>query len=523
MPFSYLNTGGIGDGAWSTGVTVPSTLFPTAGFNAIGNGEQLLQDQIFGHTSAVPASTNAYLGNVGHNSGLNSNAFRPPTAALYFPGSSSDISWGEHQSHQSAGPLLANFYQPPPVPTTLEQGGLNAIRVNIDSLNGSELPSNVESSLSSLTIGRDDKGNEASENQVKHSQPGPVASSGSVTDSKPKSWAAIASQPAKPKPKPAPAKPKLPPAPSAAQPSAPKAEAGAWGKSGGNKPPAGRGARTRPTGTPLAGAVGSGETIPVLEKLKAKNNYNPREFSLDQRNARFFIIKSYSEDDIHRSIKYGVWTSTEHGNRRLDEAFKEQNRGTKGPIYLIFSVNGSGHFCGIALMTSEADFETETGIWTQDKWKGKFGVKWLYVKDVPNNALRHIRLENNDNKPVTNSRDTQEVPADKAKQVLKIIHSYKHQTSIFDDFGHYERRQEDEFRKVGILPLSPTISIQCAHTKTHCACSKRPRVPAIALQTLIRVRSTRTSSQMTGLQQGKFTHSAFYSGFFFLFVCSPES
>jgi hypothetical protein len=36
---------------------------------------------------------------------------------------------------------------------------------------------------------------------------------------------------------------------------------------------------------------------------------------------------------------------------------------------------------------------------------------------VPNAALRHIRLENNENKPVTNSRDTQEVPVEKGRQV----------------------------------------------------------------------------------------------------------
>merc|ERR1712025_880075 len=34
------------------------------------------------------------------------------------------------------------------------------------------------------------------------------------------------------------------------------------------------------------------------------------------------------------------------------------------------------------------------------------------------------------------------------KQVLKIIHTFKHGTSIFDDFIHYEKRQEeDEGRK----------------------------------------------------------------------------
>ena len=47
-------------------------------------------------------------------------------------------------------------------------------------------------------------------------------------------------------------------------------------------------------------------------------------------------------------------------------------------------------------------------------------VKWIYVKDVPNRQFRHIRLENNENKPVTNSRDTQEIPLEKGSHVLKV-------------------------------------------------------------------------------------------------------
>ncbi|KAH9512618.1 YTH domain-containing protein 1 [Bulinus truncatus] len=181
---------------------------------------------------------------------------------------------------------------------------------------------------------------------------------------------------------------------------------------------------------------------PVLDQLKSSNLYNPKEFNLNPKSARFFIIKSYSEDDIHRSIKYNIWCSTDHGNKRLDQAFRE--REGKGPVYLIYSVNGSGHFCGIAQMMSPVDYNKSAGVWAQDKWKGQFVVKWVYVKDVPNSQLRHIRLENNENKPVTNSRDTQEVPPEKGKQVLRIVHSYKHTTSIFDDFIHYEKRQEED-------------------------------------------------------------------------------
>uniref|UniRef100_A0A2K6N6C7 YTH domain-containing family protein n=1 Tax=Rhinopithecus bieti TaxID=61621 RepID=A0A2K6N6C7_RHIBE len=217
---------------------------------------------------------------------------------------------------------------------------------------------------------------------------------------------------------------------------APRNRNAAFGQSGGAGSDSNSPGSVQPHSTP------SVESHPVLEKLKAAHSYNPKEFDWNLKSGRVFIIKSYSEDDIHRSIKYSIWCSTEHGNKRLDSAFRCV--GSKGPVYLLFSVNGSGHFCGVAEMKSPVDHSASAGVWSQDKWKGKFDVKWIFVKDVPNNQLRHIRLENNDNKPVTNSRDTQEVPLEKAKQVLKIISSYKHTTSIFDDFAHYEKRQEEE-------------------------------------------------------------------------------
>jgi len=210
-------------------------------------------------------------------------------------------------------------------------------------------------------------------------------------------------------------------------------------------------------------AAGGEEVVPtVLKELMVNHKYNPKDYNQNPKNARFFVIKSYSEDDIHRSIKYGIWCSTEHGNKRLDDAFRSQDQ--KGPVLLFYSVNGSGHFCGMAQMMGHVDYDRSSSVWLQDKWKGQFVVKWIYVKDVPNSQLRHIRLENNENKPVTNSRDTQEILGDKGKQVLKIINQYKHSTSIFDDFGHYEKRQEVEtFREGDIAaPAAPPAAAAAA-------------------------------------------------------------
>jgi YTH domain-containing family protein len=72
-------------------------------------------------------------------------------------------------------------------------------------------------------------------------------------------------------------------------------------------------------------------------------------------------------------------------------------------------VNTSGQFVGVAEMVGPVDFNKTLEYWQQDKWSGCFPLKWHIVKDVPNNILKHIIIENNENKPVTNSRDTQEV------------------------------------------------------------------------------------------------------------------
>lgn len=60
-------------------------------------------------------------------------------------------------------------------------------------------------------------------------------------------------------------------------------------------------------------------------------------------------------------------------------------------------------------MIGRVDFNKNMDFWQLDKWSGFFPVKWHIIKDIPNNLLRHIILENNDNRSVTYSRDTQEV------------------------------------------------------------------------------------------------------------------
>jgi len=412
--------------------------------------------------------------------------------SFFFPTGNGDLNltWGTTGADNPNSALYDLYKHPlPPMDqdkAKVEPSSTNELTNGFENVETSKSVDSVEQTFSAMTVNAPEKDVEPIiENSVapslppsntpvaiqKVSPPTPPVSTGqSNAPAKPVSWAAVASQPAKSKP---PAKKPPPktqaPAQSAKNGFSTQNGTGAATANKGKQQPGSRWSNRQPqqqqqlqNGNNCTNVTGDVVAVPndshininrlkegseLLKKLMAKYNFNPRELNLDQKNARFFIIKSYSEDDIFRSIKYSSWTSTEHGNRRLNEAFKEQQKqGKKTPMYLLFSVNSSGHFCGVAEMKSEVDLNVETGIWVQDKWKGRFDVRWIYVKDVPNNTLRHIRLENNENKPVTNSRDTQEVHPEKAKQVLKIIHNYKAQTSIFDDFDHYEKRQEEDAR-----------------------------------------------------------------------------
>ncbi|KAL5540137.1 hypothetical protein UlMin_042361 [Ulmus minor] len=173
------------------------------------------------------------------------------------------------------------------------------------------------------------------------------------------------------------------------------------------------------------------------------DSFNRLDFVTDYENAKFFIIKSFSEDNVHKSIKYNVWASTPHGNKKLDAAYHEA-RETKPscPVFLFFSVNASGQFCGMAEMDGPVNFEKNAEYWQQDRWSGQFPVRWHFIKDVPNIRFRHILLDNNDNKPVTHSRDSQEVGLKQGIEMLKIFKDHETRTSILDDFNFYDEREK---------------------------------------------------------------------------------
>lgn len=165
---------------------------------------------------------------------------------------------------------------------------------------------------------------------------------------------------------------------------------------------------------------------------------NSLDTTINYKNAYFFIIKSFNEDNVHKSMKYQVWSSTQEGNSRLNKAY-EKSLAEKVPLFLFFSVNGSRQFVGVAKMTSKVDFTEAFAHWQQDrKWQGKFKVEWIFIKDIPNKEFKSILVPSNDNKPVTNMKDAQQIPPESGIAMLEIFKSYEATYSMLDGFEHYD-------------------------------------------------------------------------------------
>ena len=75
----------------------------------------------------------------------------------------------------------------------------------------------------------------------------------------------------------------------------------------------------------------------VKAMFRSCANVNSSDFEPESaRDAEFYVLRSTCDDDIHKAIKYGVWTSTNRTNHMLNDRYREcRKRGV--PLYLIFT------------------------------------------------------------------------------------------------------------------------------------------------------------------------------------------
>lgn len=123
----------------------------------------------------------------------------------------------------------------------------------------------------------------------------------------------------------------------------------------------------------------------------------------ERRPRSYFILKCNNEKNMTISFQRSIWATTKSNEKRLHRAFNDSDE-----VLLIFSVQGSGRFQGVAKMTSGI-----TDKFCEDfgsaNLGGVFDVEWVYQEDLPFQATQHLVNPWNDNKKVQISRDAQEV------------------------------------------------------------------------------------------------------------------
>ncbi|XP_009467463.1 PREDICTED: probable ATP-dependent RNA helicase YTHDC2 isoform X2 [Nipponia nippon] len=129
---------------------------------------------------------------------------------------------------------------------------------------------------------------------------------------------------------------------------------------------------------------------------------------------RYFIMKSSNLQNIDISQQKGIWSTTPSNERKLNRAFWESSM-----VYLIFSVQGSGHFQGFARMASEIGSEKSQD-WGSAGFGGVFKVEWIQKESIPFQFAHHLLNPWNDNKKVQISRDGQELEPQVGEQLLQL-------------------------------------------------------------------------------------------------------
>ncbi|KAJ3187501.1 hypothetical protein HDU85_006792 [Gaertneriomyces sp. JEL0708] len=179
--------------------------------------------------------------------------------------------------------------------------------------------------------------------------------------------------------------------------------------------------------------------------------------------ARYFILKSLTRDDLEIATARGWWATQAKNEPILEKAFKSTR-----DVYLIFSANKSGEFYGYARMESGIDpTNTESINWVPvaplppldneighgeshlrndarglnmnteldddgyliAKWGTPFKIKWITIHPLPFSRVKHLRNAWNANKPIKVSRDGIEVETSIGKRLLQEFDSERHRSA----------------------------------------------------------------------------------------------
>lgn len=102
------------------------------------------------------------------------------------------------------------------------------------------------------------------------------------------------------------------------------------------------------------------------------------------KNAYFFNVKTEDYDDIHKAMKYGVWSSDyDEVNTAFSNAFQMAKKEGK-TVYLVWQAETSANALGVSKLMSDFNKTNVFDLWyNKSKEKvGAFTISWVYIKTI---------------------------------------------------------------------------------------------------------------------------------------------
>ncbi|XP_060076466.1 3'-5' RNA helicase YTHDC2-like [Ylistrum balloti] len=155
---------------------------------------------------------------------------------------------------------------------------------------------------------------------------------------------------------------------------------------------------------------GSQPSTPSMSPGPASPRLNPQ----TQVPASFWIMKCTNQNKLDISMNKAMWTTNISSQKKVNSVFQEGKT-----VYLIFSVQGSGHFQGYAKMKSKLVYKK-----CQDS--GHHGsdytcdIEWIKRANLPFQSCHQLLNPWDENRRVQNSKDGQEIEPHVGEALIKL-------------------------------------------------------------------------------------------------------
>ena len=133
-----------------------------------------------------------------------------------------------------------------------------------------------------------------------------------------------------------------------------------------------------------------------------------------RRETSYFIMKCNNEKNMSIAFERSIWATTKGNEKRLKKAYQNSEE-----VYLIFSIQGSGHFQGVAKMISSISDE-QCEDFGSANLGGVFEIEWIHKERIPFQFTQHLTNPWNDHKKVQISRDAQEVEPSVGDALIRL-------------------------------------------------------------------------------------------------------